>query len=75
MVIVLTPEAWSISGVKRHSMDYHSEVEIHERDDGGIVLDIHAKKNRGTLFVCWFRLKGASTFRKVAHNFIQIVYY
>eukprot|EP00105_Crassostrea_gigas_P036940 XP_019921088.1 PREDICTED: uncharacterized protein LOC105324303 [Crassostrea gigas] len=28
-------------------MDYHSEVEIHERDDGGIVLDIHAKKNRG----------------------------
>uniref|UniRef100_K1P721 Mitogen-activated protein kinase kinase kinase 4 n=1 Tax=Magallana gigas TaxID=29159 RepID=K1P721_MAGGI len=35
------------SRVKRHSMDYHSEVEIHERDDGGIVLDIHAKKNRG----------------------------
>uniref|UniRef100_A0A8W8JGJ8 Mitogen-activated protein kinase kinase kinase N-terminal domain-containing protein n=1 Tax=Magallana gigas TaxID=29159 RepID=A0A8W8JGJ8_MAGGI len=35
------------SRVKRHSMDYHSEVEIHEGDDGGIVLDIHAKKNRG----------------------------
>lgn len=34
MVIVLTPEAWSISGVKRHSMDYHSEVEIHEGDMG-----------------------------------------
>lgn len=27
-------------------MDYHAEVEIHEGDDGGIVLDIHAKKNR-----------------------------
>lgn len=51
MVIVLTPEAWSISGVKRHSMDYHSEVEIHEGDDWGIVLDIHVKKNRGNLFV------------------------
>lgn len=36
MVIVLTPEAWSISGVKRHSMDYHSEVEIHEGDDGAL---------------------------------------
>lgn len=47
-------------------MDYHAEVEIHEGDDGGIVLDIHAKKNRGTLFVCRSRFKGASTYRKVA---------
>ena len=35
-------------GTKRHSMDYHSEVEIHEGEDGGIVMDIQPKKNRGT---------------------------
>ncbi|XP_061167485.1 mitogen-activated protein kinase kinase kinase 4-like [Saccostrea echinata] len=33
------------SRVKRHSMDYHSEVDVHDGDDGGIVLDINLKRN------------------------------
>ena len=50
MVLVLNE--WIVTvlfpGTKRHSMDYHSEVEIHEGEDGGIVMDIQPKKNRGT---------------------------
>ncbi|XP_062576562.1 mitogen-activated protein kinase kinase kinase 4-like, partial [Saccostrea cucullata] len=39
------PPSSTESRVKRHSMDFHPEVDVHDGDDGGIVLDINLKRN------------------------------